>query len=142
MKSHPGNAGLGRGADSEQSELTTKTENPGDGALTPKNESIKEAMSLAVDLTKQEITLAMAAIVFSGSLLKVEDLKHTQWLLLSWSAWALSLLLGLIAMGRATSLTADGKYTEFDSGFAWVGMFQQLLLVAGLILFAVFVVFR
>ncbi len=99
-------------------------------------------MSLAVDLTKQEITLAMGGIVFSGTLFKIQGATNLRWLVASWLAWALSLLLGLIAMGRATTLTADGQYAQLDSGLGWLGMMQQLLLVVGVILFAIFVIFH
>ncbi len=123
-------------------EMTPQEKDSGDRALTPPNQNMKEAMSLTVDITKQEITLAMAAIVFSGTLLKVQGLTHHLWLPLSWGAWTLSLLLGLFAMGRVTTLTSEGHYAPFDFWLMCMGMGQQLLLVAGVILFAIFVIYR
>lgn len=110
-----------------------------EGKLPVAKKGVKEAFALATDLIKQQITLAMGAIVFSGTLLKDKQLILSRWLLLSWLAWGLSMLLGLIAMGRVITLTSEGNCEEMDKGLGWVGMFQQLFLVAGVILFAIFV---
>jgi hypothetical protein len=101
----------------------------------------KEAMSLSTDLIKQEITLAMGAIVFSGTLLKDLYLISKNWLWLSWGAWGLSILLGLFAIGRASIVISEGSYTIKDLLLMWLGIFQQLFLVMGIFLFALFVFF-
>src|SRR4029077_1825823 len=69
------------------------------------SKGIQEAMKLAMDLIKQEITLGLGAIVFSGTLLKNSSSPNTKWLYLSWGAWFLSIFLGLLAMGRITTST-------------------------------------
>lgn len=105
------------------------------------NKGAKEAMTISTDLVKQEITLAMGAIVFSGTLLKATTTgSYLQWLFFSWGAWGLSLIIGLLVMGRVAILTKQEQYDIEDKGLMWLGMIQQLLLVGGVIFFAVFVV--
>jgi hypothetical protein len=99
---------------------------------------IQEAMKLAVDLVKQEITLALGAIVFSGTLLKNSSYTSTKWLYLSWGAWFLSILLGLIAMGRITTVVSEERYSRMDSGLGKVAMGQQFALLLGIICFGIF----
>jgi hypothetical protein len=116
-----------------------------EGEVNPSKKGLKEAMAIATDLVKQTITLAMGAIVFSATLLKLTEagsyLKTPQFLFFSWFAWGLSLIVGLVAMGRVVTLTSEECYNPMDGGLMWLGIAQQLLLVLGVVFFAIYVIY-
>ena len=104
----------------------------------------KEALKGALDLTKQQITLATGAIVFSGTLLKVllepeEAAKlPSGWLFTSWGLLALSLMFGLFASGRYVTQLSESRYEIEDKLLVIFGRIQQVAFFLGIILFFVF----
>jgi hypothetical protein len=115
--------------------------NPSDQVSPSPNQNVKEAMTLALDLVKQQIALASGILVFSGTLLKTGALTNTRWLSLSWGAWVLSIFVGFLAIGRVTTLISEGRYAEMDKGFGILGMLQQLSLFLGIVCFMFFSIF-
>jgi hypothetical protein len=106
----------------------------------------KEALKGVLDLAKQQITLATGIIVFSGTLLKIflepeEAIElPSSWLFASWGLLVLSLVFGLFVSGRYITQLSQSQYEIEDRLLAFFSRVQQVLFLAGIIVFGVFAV--
>lgn len=102
-----------------------------------------KALEQAADLIRQEITLASATLVLSGTFLGsvfkgLGEITGETFLLASWAALLLSVLTGLFSLGRYSTLLHEGQINVEDAWLTWLMRIQQIMLVTGFTLLIVF----
>lgn len=100
----------------------------------------RKALDSIYDYVKTLITLATGTVALSATFLS-KDLPHghaSSWLVASWIALLLSILLGIFGMGQYISQYAESDIRPRHSGAEALCLAQVLALLAGLVLLAYF----
>lgn len=102
-----------------------------------------EAVKAALEWSKQVLTLATGTLVLSGTFIKdifKSTVKNPNLIMVSWILMSLSVLFGILFLGKMVSILNEKKGKEVDvySGM-WVGVTHVTAFFLGLIFFVFFV---
>jgi hypothetical protein len=101
----------------------------------------RHALDGITDFTKLLITLATGTIVLSATFLEKFYKGHSLALLIAaWSTIALSVILGVLALGQAISQFSESDIRPRRSAVEVLNLLQFLAFLAGIVMFSIFAV--
>jgi hypothetical protein len=111
------------------------------GEIVPDPDDQREALKGAVDYTKLLITLATGTVVISATFLdKFYAGKDSGLLIAAWIVLGVSVVVGFLAHGEYIRKLAESNLAIKNTGIEHANLGQFALAIAGVVLFAIFVV--